>query len=855
MKTSSRQLPSKFVKEKNVSPSAKFQDERKVEKSYGPPYVNRHQDLRRCAGEGLVVEHNVAGNQWKQQFGNNTNDELVKHMSNLPGYLQRMERGENLQGKALNFGVLDWERLEKWKYDEKVGPSRGDTRASSSRTTYSFEENGSSRLSSSGQSKNPALHMKQSSSHVAQLKSFYEQRISNDVQQSQGKVVRVNNFNTVQTSTLDRQQNLSKSRSSARNYSAVKLDRGKRKELGQGTTRDNESSFSDCRKPGFPLSPPDTINAQEGKNKARLDEEINTARQHSPTENHSIVLLLPKFSSRKSESFQPPESRASFEEKFGDANGKRFSDCSYLEELYSEIPHSCPLPVSVGTDKSDMKRHSLIKSQGVEVPTEVNANVTSKGLDDGVSEQPASKGSHPSPNRRFSFSLGRMSRSFSFKEGSTTPQLSPTYVTVKSGPVRSEASSSSDHCSREEVKAISRARSSPLRRLLDPLLKPRGARSAETQPSKANLKSRSVKPMNASELLQDNRRHEESNVQALLQLTLKNGLPFFKLAVDNSSEILAAAVKKLPTSEEEDADLIYAFYSVHEIRKKSGGWMNQVSKGKSGGFGYKIVGQMKVSSPNLPDLIGHNSKDQYVVRESVLYGVDLGHADKETPEFISNRELASIVVKNQSEKKRDGEDEGEGNFYFREGFTDCSLEDSCKTRENENSKSIQVILPGGTHGMPDQGLPSPLIKRWRSGSCDCGGWDLGCKLRILSDHDQISKNSKQSICRSTTDCLELFVQGGHQENKPLFSLSPLKNGLYSVEYNASISLLQAFSVCVVSITSQTLSNVLKVNNLSEAKCIPERTTGVDAIKTPNAVPKEVPAKFAPSPPASPFGRV
>ncbi|KAK3037484.1 hypothetical protein RJ639_031978 [Escallonia herrerae] len=832
MKTASRQPPSKFVKEKNVSPRAKFQDERKVEKPFGPPYVNRHQDLRRCAGEGLVVEHNVAGNQWKQQFGSNTNDELVKHMSNLPGYLQRMEKGENLQGKALNFGVLDWERLEKWKYNEKAIPSKGDMRASSSRTTYSFEENGSSRLSSSGQSKNPALHMKQSFSHVAQLKSFYEQRIRNDVRWSQGKVVQVNDFNTAQTSTLDGQQNLSKSRSSARNYSAVKLDRGKRKELGQGTTRDNETSFSDCRKPGFPLPPHDTINAQEGKNKARLDEGINTARQHSPTENHSIVLLLPKFSSRKSESFQPPESRASFEEKFGDANGKRFSDCSSLEELYSEIPHSCPLPVSVGTNKSDMKRHSLINSQGVEVPTEINANETSKVLDDGVSEQSASKGSHPSPNRRFSFSLGRMSRSFSFKEGSTTPQLSSTYVTVKSGPVRSEASTSSDHCSREE-----------------------GARSAETQPSKANLKSRSIKPMNASELLQDNRRHEESNVQALLQLTLKNELPFFKLAVDNSSEILAAAVKKLPTSGEEDTDLIYAFYSVHEIRKKSGGWMNQVSKGKSGGFGYNIVGQMKVSSPNLPDLIGHNSKDQYVVRESVLYGVDLGRTDKETPEFMSNRELAAIVVKNQSEKKRDGEHEGEGNLYFREGFTDCSLEDSCEPRENENSKSIQVILPGGTHGLPDQGLPSPLIKRWRSGSCDCGGWDLGCKLRILSDHDQISKNPKQSICCPSTDCLELFVQGGHHENKPLFSLSPLKNGLYSVEYNASISLLQAFSVCVASITSQTLSNVLKVNNLSEAKCIPERTTGVDSIKTSNTVPKEVPAKFAPSPPPSPFGRV
>ncbi|XP_039007673.1 uncharacterized protein LOC120135469 [Hibiscus syriacus] len=50
-------------------------------------------------------------------------DELVRYMSNLPGYLQRVDSSDNLQEKALNVGVLDWARLEKWKYHQKHMPT------------------------------------------------------------------------------------------------------------------------------------------------------------------------------------------------------------------------------------------------------------------------------------------------------------------------------------------------------------------------------------------------------------------------------------------------------------------------------------------------------------------------------------------------------------------------------------------------------------------------------------------------------------------------------------------------------------------------------------------------------------
>lgn len=46
----------------------------------------------------------------------------MKYMSKLPGYLQRVESGEeSVQSNVLNVGVLDWGRLEKWKHGRARG--------------------------------------------------------------------------------------------------------------------------------------------------------------------------------------------------------------------------------------------------------------------------------------------------------------------------------------------------------------------------------------------------------------------------------------------------------------------------------------------------------------------------------------------------------------------------------------------------------------------------------------------------------------------------------------------------------------------------------------------------------------
>lgn len=60
-------------------------------------------------------------------------------------------------------------------------------------------------------------------------------------------------------------------------------------------------------------------------------------------------------------------------------------------------------------------------------PSISDAMMGSKRVDQEATE--AARGRHPSPNRLLNLGIGRMSRSFSFKEGSTVPQLSSTYAT------------------------------------------------------------------------------------------------------------------------------------------------------------------------------------------------------------------------------------------------------------------------------------------------------------------------------------------------------------------------------------------------------------------------------------------
>ncbi|XP_024967233.1 uncharacterized protein LOC112507059 isoform X2 [Cynara cardunculus var. scolymus] len=783
-----------------------------------PLFVGQVHELRKSAGEKHLVHLQPVMNHKEQSLRSmgDKDDSLVKHMKNLPGFLQRVEKGENIQGKALNFGVLDWGRLENWKSNEKRIPPRYNMKTSLSSNNPILVESGSARLSRTRKKIHPPRRDQHASS-CSQLNSSCRERLSPGVRWPRGKAVKVQLSESSPGQTFNGTQSPCwKDLPPGNKYDTLEFDSSKEKQTDQMTS-EKETSSSDWRKQGPCHSPRYTMRsqAQASATKMPSDDNINHADDPCPSGNHNAVLSSPRDGTKINSSNQDlwlSDSRNSCDGHLTEASQSRLSNCFSPTEFhspnpFSQVPHSCPFPLPLSTETypdpecSNEIPVTPMRGRTLEGNEPVVQHSTKK-CDVDIDEHPALKGRQSSPNRRFSFSLGKMTRSFSFKESSSVvPQLSSTHTSFKSGPVNFEASPDLVNYNWKKGNATNSSRSSPLRRLLDPLLKLKGSHSADkVQKSKLDQNSTSFSPVKENEWLQS--KYRSSNVQALLQLTLKNGIPFFKLVVESSSDILAAAVKKLPSGKD-DSSLIYAFYSVHENKKKHGGWIYQGSKEKSFGFGYNIVGQMKICSSYHAEFSG-SEKDLYVVRESVLYSSDSVQADERTLDRMLDGEVAAIIVKNPSDEI-------------------CG--------DIGSSNSMVVIVPEGAHSLPNGGRPSPLINRWRSGGvCDCGGWDIGCQFHVLSHQNEIPTPSNR---------LDLCYQG-RGKKKCKFSLVSLEDGLYSLEYDPSMSLLQAFSICVAVVSSQKLTHIFQVNYVPDEK-----------VKSW----EEIPGKYVSKPPASPVGRV
>ncbi|KAG2690714.1 hypothetical protein I3760_09G202700 [Carya illinoinensis] len=919
----------------------------------------------------LEVQVKSSGTSQRSSFKVNTSkeDELIKHMSNLPGYLQRAERGENNQDKALNFGVLDWARLEKWNYKQNRIPARGDDNALCRSCDLSSKAiNGSLTFSSK-------VHGKMSSERHSlphpSLDSSHKDGHPQDAKLFDLNAVQFHDFETASKSYMDGQQKLPWTyKSYGKSCSDIMLDKGKRKdldhkitsEMGNSATtsgtngvslsrkynasawdgeaknsikklqdsdikrKDGDkkipseirSSHSDWRSYGFSLHSKEKLSAGRGENGKRIEElqqsDINLSNLCS-TGGHTSIVLLPKelAQNQSSEVFQlsqPRESkkksseamRRSFSEEvfqlsqpreskkkssealWSSFSGNFFGKDVHSEELCSDVPDLCPLPSGETDPTSDMIPDSLINVQrnklssvashkskfpyktlkilpkgiyaeGKDLDLKLNNSDvrTAKAADEETAVLETKKDRNPSPNHRFSFSLGRLGRSFSFKEGSSAPKLSSSNASVKSGPVRSESSACLDTSIREKPNIPNRAKSSPLRRLFDPILRYKVANSlhsAETpQPVKESLDFISSSPSRVCHSLQKEK-HEASNIQALLQLRVKNGLPLFKFGVENDRIILAATMKNLISSGKDDSGRNYTFYSVNEITKKSGGWIGQGGKRESCGYVYNVVGQMKASTTCFSDLSGSNSHNEYMVRKSVLLCVEPKQEDQEPLKFTPKRELAAVVVKIPFKNLSHDGMESDKELMEKICMT-CLAEGrcSCNFKENKNSDGITVILPGAVHGPPNRGEPSPLTDRW-DGSCDCGGWDVGCKLRVLSSQNRGSKIHVTSKACRIPDNIELFVQEEPQESTPFFRLTPLKDGIYAIEFNSSISFLQSFFICVAILSCNRPMDPPATTKISEVQVFKEPILNEDG-----GIERRAPAKYALSPPFSPVGRV
>ncbi|AEC09467.2 hypothetical protein (DUF3527) [Arabidopsis thaliana] len=265
------------------------------------------------------------------------------------------------------------------------------------------------------------------------------------------------------------------------------------------------------------------------------------------------------------------------------------------------------------------------------------------------------------------------------------------------------------------------------------------------------------------------KKQSSSRVHALLQFTLRKGINLFQFVVgDNSNNVLAATMKSSDSSTRS-----YTLYTVNEVKNKTGNWLSRHKNEHP--FVHTIIGEMKTVTTFTSDSSIHKS-------ETVLFGVD-----------STNEELAAIV---------------------------------------QTRNTTTIILPSGVHTLPKDGnnSPLPLINRWKTGGeCDCGGWDIGCKLRVLSYN------------HTKTQTLSSFQLFDQERDEPAFKMVSHGDELHSVEFGSSISLLEAFFISLA-VTSH------------QSWCQEEEEEEVVVIGD-CLLKRETPAKYATNPPVSPIGRV
>lgn len=754
-----------------------------------------------------------SGNHHERQTGRITieKEELVKYMSKLPSYLQK---GENIREKALNVGVLDWRRLEKWQYNHKTIVSQSSRCSpSSSNASSFFSTDGSSARSSRGHSCSPVRQGMRRPTLQAHLNASPNEGYSPGVNTIAENIGKFEDLKAAFRSNPLKGRESVFRKSFSRNQSEIKLKECKRKETEPQIIPEIETSLGFKSFGAASQSKGKTI-IQHDEYTSELEElqEPSCGVHHNYHERQKNAILPGDDPQSSHTAISTPCDLATVNGQGStEASQRSFSGQFFHKELhkadqYSDIAHSCPLPCEeLNIKDSRTKQRSSIDAKSIKfsselsqpspcsvkmsmssprgknleeklkvLPTNSTASKSSEGSELRKGTVDASKFRNRSPTRRFSIGLGWIVRTSGSKDTSE-------HVKTKRGPEKTVASSSVEDSSNGKSNGTNRSQSSPLRRLIDPFLKSKAASShqcsdpLEKNPTGANractsssghvesstahsvkmkLDLTSCKTISVDDSHQ-NKKQRSSTVQALLQITMKNGLPLFTFAVDNISDILAATMKKISDSRKDDSSWIYTFFTFREVKKKNG-WINQAGKGEGHGYVPNVIGQMAVSSSQSSNLGRLNSTNEFGIREFVLFGVDLRQANGHELDIQTNDELAAIVVRLPKETPRCSNKDKQQSGYCNDPRK--NEEDGSPVR-NQDHLCTTVILPSGVHGLPSKGEPSPLIERWKSGGlCDCGGWDLGCELRVLTNQDKLSRRSNSSKAHHPAERFELFSQ-------------------------------------------------------------------------------------------------
>ncbi|KAL6194701.1 hypothetical protein ACLB2K_035778 [Fragaria x ananassa] len=356
--------------------------------------------------------------------------------------------------------------------------------------------------------------------------------------------------------------------------------------------------------------------------------------------------------------------------------------------------------------------------------------------------------------------------------------------------------------------------------------------------------------------------------QGMLQCTWKGGNPHFVFSTDEQKEVYVANLWKVQSREDKSLDYIYLFHAGkggqknHEIRDSEshlvgkmkvsnlvslcsnnskimetefvlyGGVIEMHTSShnlrKSKGLSKKMAGVFRTSHLSKQRIIPKLSGPLDSSRESCLDDTANSQDALGVPNLLDdnlppNFELAAIVMKDHLPDDRKEEAGGWGlKFLKKVGVkkTNNSVEVSvplkCCQNDGDCSTSMDVLIPACLHGGPRtrNGGPSSLTERWRSGGyCDCGGWDMGCPLTVLK-----SKSSKENILPQLDtqgECkpFDLNIQGS-EHAAPTLRMMNVHDGLYFVHFQPTLSILQAFSVAVAIIHTQTPSLRPKCTEIS-----------------------------------------
>ena len=345
-----------------------------------------------------------------------------------------------------------------------------------------------------------------------------------------------------------------------------------------------------------------------------------------------------------------------------------------------------------------------------------------------------------------------------------------------------------------------KARSSPFKKMLDPIMKSKSRRSPSLiekgDPNSITGTGSRKNSMSRKSLLGDFSRTEQASncqpngeiqritsalspahLQAVLRLDSKNGVQVLEFCVEGLEESISARNWKTGN----ELNSIYTFHSGGKRSSAAG----RISK--DGGWNLPpIVGQLQVSSYLCSEVGKDGGLNNSVITEFVSY--DIAHARRivedtqctETPQ----QPLCSTVDKSISGESpqminpmglhkigRNNSDVSTSCPWSEEDLyphleiaatvieVPFSKDKSKEMKKGSSPCTVKVVTPSGLHGLPSESgaFPSPLLDRWRyGGGCDCGGWDMACPIDVLGN--AYDDNWAESITTNAKHPMELFIQ-------------------------------------------------------------------------------------------------